>query len=112
LSNTDARKLVEKLSGFSIKNFNRDIAGKIYIFNRIFCKVPEKSPSDSWKVFGGWLGIETKDENVNSLFPLQEPNEGDLKLVNSFSGYMGPPYQGLAEFDFLIERFGRRFKEK
>ncbi len=112
LKTSNAREIVEKLEMSYQKNFNSDVAGKIYVFNRLFCNVPEKSHHEKWMFFGGWAGVSIKDDYVNSLFPLKKLENGKLKLVYSFAGYTGPHYRGLAEFDFLLERFGRRFEEK
>ena len=112
LKTGEAREIVEKLESLYQDKFDSDIAGKIYVFNRLFCNVPEKSPNEKWKFFGGWAGVSIKNNYVNSLFPLKKLENGKLKLIYSFSGYTGPHYKGLAEFDFLLKRFGRRFDEK
>jgi hypothetical protein len=112
LKTITAREIVERLEMLYQNKFDSDVAGKIYVFNRLFCNVPEKSNHEKWMFFGGWAGVSIKDNYVNSLFPLTKLDNGKLKLVYSFAGYTGPHYRGLAEFDFLIERFGRRFEEK
>lgn len=107
-----ARNLVESLSTFPAdQNVKMDIAGKIYIFNRLYLNVPEKSGISNWKVFGGWGGVNVTEGSINSLFPLEKNELGKLELTGRCGGYFGAPYRGLSEFDFLLERYGRRKPE-
>lgn len=109
LDTVRARDLVEKLSILPADyNIKMDIAGKIYIFNRLYCNVPDKSEISNWKIFGGWGGVYVAKGRINSLFPLSKNKAGQLELTGHCSGYFGAPYRGLSEFDFLLERFGRR----
>lgn len=103
-----ARILVKMLINTSGKTLDLDVGGKIYIFNRLYINVPESSKRADWKVFGGWGGIAVDDHRINSMYPLVLSN-GEFKL-EQFSGYGGPPYQALEEFDWLLKRFGPRFK--
>lgn len=105
----EARNLVDKLSVPSGSLYTQmDIAGKIYIFNRLYCNVPDKSEMSDWKVFGDWRGVTVTQGRINSLFPLSKNKRDRLELTGHFHGYFGAPYRGLSEFDFLMKRFGRR----
>ena len=103
----DARGLLRQLLD-SGGEFDLDIAGKVYIFNRLYCNVPASIKRDGWKFFGGWAGVPITASSVNSLYPLSVKNDSQLELKSVFSGYAGPPYRGLEELDYFIERFGRR----
>lgn len=103
-----ARRLVKMLIDTSGEPLELDVGGKIYIFNRLYSNVPESSTRTEWKVFGGWGGIAVDDNTINSMYPLVLSN-GVFKL-EQFSGYGGPPFQALEEFDWLLKRFGPRFK--
>jgi hypothetical protein len=109
-SPADARKLVMMLIDAGGDPPDLEVGGKIYIFNRLYCNVPESSKRDDWKIFGGWGGIAVDGNTVNSMYPLVLSN-GKFNL-KQFSGYAGPPYQALEEFDWLFKRFGQRFKAK
>lgn len=104
----EARELVMKLVASGETDHDLEIAGKIYIFNRLYCNVPRHSKRNDWKVFGGWGGIVVDENTINSLYPLVL-NKGEFKL-EQFSGYNGPPFQALDEFDWLFKRFGQRFE--
>lgn len=104
----DARELVNRLVISGGTTSNQEIGGKVYLFNRLYCNVSQYSNRDGWKVFGGWGGVAVNETTINSLYPLEQ-KDGGFKL-ELFSGYAGPPYQGLEEFDWLLKRFGQRFK--
>lgn len=104
----DFREIIKSLATSAEHNSDLAIGGKIYILNRLYCNVPRHSKRDGWKVFGGWGGIGVDENTIDSLYPLVlKSGEFDLQ---QFSGYGGPPYQGLEEFDWLLKRFGQRFK--
>jgi polyhydroxyalkanoate synthesis regulator phasin len=107
LSPEEARSLVSNLSD-SGKPYDLSIGGKIYIFNRVYCNVPEKVKKVDWKFFGGWGSVPQDKETVNSLYPLRKTKTGRLELFYLSGSYTGPPYRGLEEFDFLLKRFGKR----
>ncbi len=110
----NARKLVQQLADFSNKDQDArsNMDGKIYVFNRLYCNVPEKVDQNTWKFFGGWVGVPVKNGSVNAMHPLSLGKDGIIELTGSFRGYFGPRYQGLSEFDFLLNRFGRRVERK
>jgi len=111
LSTDNARKVVEKLNASSEKSFNLSIGGKIYVYNRLLFEVPEKADQNNWKFFGGWIGVPVNNGVVNPLFPLGKNQNGRLDLIYSFGGYAGPEYRGLSEFEYFLQRFGRRREE-
>lgn len=110
LEPADARKLVERLAEVSKKDQDTrsSIDGNIYVFNRLYCNVPEKVEQTTWKFFGGWVGVPLKDSVVDAMYPLTPGKDRKLELTGSFRGYFGPQYRGLSEFDFLLDRFGKR----
>lgn len=103
----ELREIISKLEASAEVSPDLEIGGKIYILNRLYCKVPRKSERDGWMFFGGWGGIGIDENTINSLYPLVL-KDGEFSL-EQFSGYGGPPYRGLEEFDWLLKRFGRRF---
>lgn len=107
LSPADAREVVKALQVAAGKTDDTDLYGKIYIYNRLYCKVPVTVDQSTWRFFGGWVGVRVFKGSVNALYPLGKRADGRLELSASFGGYMGPLYRGLAEFDFLLKRFGR-----
>lgn len=107
LSPEEARRLVSNLSA-SGKPYDLSIGGRIYIFNRVYCNVPEKVKKVDWKFFGGWGSVPQDKETVDSLYPLRKTTTGRLELFYLSGSYTGPPYRGIEEFDFLLKRFGKR----
>lgn len=116
ISPKDARRIVERLSvgkdpNSSEPTSDREVGSKIYIFNRLYCNVPEMVSTSNWKVFGGWGGVPHNSDSLNALYPLTRQKNGTLKLTETFGGYGGPTYRGLEEFDFLLKRFGKRIRK-
>lgn len=111
LAPEDARRLVTSLTA-SGDEFDLNVGSKIYVFNRIYCDVPESAVQKTWESFGSWVGVPYKDGFVNSLYPLALSKDGKLELRYSFGGYAGGPYRGVEEFDFLFKRFGKRKPHK
>jgi hypothetical protein len=107
LSPEKARQFVALLSSSGEKH-DLNIAGKIYIFNRLYCNVPERVEKTGWKFFGGWGSVPDDGITVGALFPLKETNDGKLELHYVSGSYTGPSYEGIKEFDFLLQRFGKR----
>jgi hypothetical protein len=101
------RRIIRGLAVEAELNQDLAIGGKIYILNRLYCNVPNHSKRDDWKVFGGWGGIGVDEDTLSSLYPIVL-KDGEFTL-EQFSGYAGPPYRGLEEFDWLLKRFGQRF---
>ena len=103
------REIIRGLAVEAEVNYDLAIKEKIYILNRLYCNVPKYSKRDDWKVFGGWGGIGVDKNTLSSLYPLVL-KDGEFTL-EQFSGYGGPPYRGLEEFDWLLKRFGQRFNK-
>jgi hypothetical protein len=107
LSPENARLLVMRLHAQKKKN-DRGVDGKIYIFNRFYCNVPEWVDKADWRFFGGWGSIPHDNKTVGALYPLKESKDREVELVYLSGSYTGPAYRGLEEFDFLFKRFGKR----
>jgi hypothetical protein len=110
ISPEDARNLVAKLGSKTDTKDRISFDGKIYVFNRFYCNVPERADKRDWKFFGGWSGVDVSNNSIHILFPLTKIENGDLELTKVYGGYFGMKYRGLDEFNFLFERFGRRSK--
>jgi len=89
---------------------NLDALSKIYLFNRLYFKVPPGFiPRKDAKVFGGWRGVPLMDGTINVLWPLTQDLDGHLSLTGQFKGYFGEKYRPLEEFDYFLEKFGTRY---
>lgn len=107
VSPANARELVIRLSAAG-EPHDLSIAGKVYIFNRLYCNVPEKVEKSGWSFFGAWGSVPQDKDTVNSLYPLRMTGEGKLELYYLSGSYSGPAYRGADEFDFFMKRFGKR----
>ena len=81
--------------------------GVVFILNRFLFNIPEWRSVDD-QHFGCWRGVPWESELVRELWPLNIGPDGELYIVDSFHGYMGPTYRGLEEFDYFSFTFGRR----
>lgn len=106
----DARNLVAKLSSMTDTKDLISFDGKIYVFNRLYCNVPERADLRDWKFFGGWGGIKITNNTIRAIFPLTRVGNGELELTEVYRGYYGIKYRGLDEFNFLFDKFGQRSK--
>ncbi|MFT4177159.1 MAG: hypothetical protein QM627_10950 [Luteolibacter sp.] len=89
--------------------YDLEMGGNLYIFNRVYCRVPDEVPRESWKFFGGWIAVPGTEEKVGALWPLKENGQGELELVfPNAGGYAGPSYRAVEEFDYFYKRFGKR----
>jgi hypothetical protein len=80
---------------------------KVFALLRVLFAVPDAFVSDG-RGFGSW-GTPVRNREFNLLWPFSSDSAGLLKLTGvSKTAYFGPPYDGLAEFDLLLNRFGRR----
>lgn len=81
----------------------------VYIINRMYFAVPEWVPKTEFKPFGGFSWPRVEMDRVNILYPLKvsEARVFTIERPNFYS-YTGPAYQGLAEFDYFAEKYGRR----
>ena len=104
----EAKSLVSALNLLQIKRLDTGIAGKILIYNRLYCNVPSKPDRNGRRNFGGWNGSSGMGFTVDALYPLTQTDEGWLGLNQAFGGYTGPLYRGLEEFDYFYAKFGKR----
>jgi len=88
---------------------SRGQQSKVFLLNRCVFAVPEVAPKDAL-YFDSWA-FKTADP-LNYMCPLALDSRGEIAFVGSFSFYIGPPYRGLAEFDYFEQRFGRRRMER
>jgi hypothetical protein len=96
-------KVDEQMNGYML----------IYIVNRIYFAVPEWIPKSEFRPFGGFVGWHRyDDEKVNIRFPLNISPDGRMTIEAGNTSYMGPPYQGLAEFDFFSSKYPSRTGQK
>lgn len=112
VSKTDLDILYKALVEYEsrLKKLNRyDISAmsRLFVLNRYIFAVPEKLPQDQVRGFGGFV-VPVDDNGVNTMWPLAVGSDGNLVLVGFFLGYWGPPYQAVAEFEYLREEFGIR----
>ncbi len=110
IDSKDARRIVVELMKGG-EEYDIKIYGKVHIFNKMFCAVPEIANREDWQFFGGWLGYPVADKSVGALYPLSLDETGKLRLTGVCRGIMGPAYRGVEEFDYLLKRFGRRYEE-
>jgi hypothetical protein len=89
---------------------------KLYLLLRVLFNVPEAQPRESARVFAPWLGEGSPYPNdgsdtVNLLWPLEYHDEQLVLRKLSFITYIGPPYNGLAEYNFFVFSFPFRTVE-
>lgn len=80
----------------------------VYLINRFYCHVPDWETVKDRRLFGGWVGIPEDDSRFKLGYPLVFNPDGTIELEGPLGGYTGAAYQGLNEFDFLLEKYGRR----
>lgn len=87
---------------------------KLYLLLRVLFEVPENHSIDDAAIFGGWIGEgspypQSEQEGVNLLWPLGY-QDNRLVLKAKYVQYLGPPYNGLAEYKYFASRFPFRFQ--
>jgi hypothetical protein len=109
LSPDDARNLISRLMQCQREDQFQEWR-KVHVFNRLYFNVPEWESKKDFRAFGGWHGIPVQQDMINMLFPLQVKGNGEVVMTGVFcGGYTGPDYRGLAEFDYFLKKYGRRF---
>lgn len=85
------------------------VSDSVFLANRFLFDVPE------WVAFngngyGGWVGRPFDKENnrINLIWPFSYDKDHSLQLTEHLHGYNGPPYDGVAEFDYFHASFPRR----
>ena len=93
-------------------NYSIGEMGKLFILNRYLFNVPSSSELKQASFFGTLVLRDSENERyVNLLWPLKIENNGKLTLVGEFSGYFGPDFRAVEEFDYFNRRFGRRVEK-
>ena len=86
----------------------REGKARIFLLNRFAFAVPERWPADPNMSFGEFVPPADKN-GVNLLWPLEKDEKGRLVLKPArIEAYVGPGYDGLADFDFMAKTFPRR----
>jgi hypothetical protein len=80
---------------------------KLMLTHRYIFAVPARVRPEDVRFFGGW-GRTGSESTLNLLWPFEEKQDGSLHLRWLPSGYLGPDYRALDEFDYFSKRFGRR----
>jgi len=80
---------------------------KLFLVNRCAFAIPSNTELKEARLFGGWLA-PLSAPRLTMLWPFREMEDGSLDLFTLHSGYLGPDYTPLEEFDFLQKRFPRR----
>ena len=83
---------------------------KLYVMMRMLFDVPENTPMDQAKTFGGWVKPDEliAGEQTSLLWPLAMGDDRIPAVEAKFKGYMGAPYDAEAEALYFMEQFGRR----
>jgi len=107
LNKMDVRSFISKYLSQPVKaNSQMSVWSNVYVFNRLYFSVPQTSyDKNDFHKFGMWF-VPEKEKN-NPAWPLVDV-DGKLMLRGVFFGYAGPPYQGLAEFDYFSNRYSVR----
>jgi hypothetical protein len=87
--------------------FNLPRLSRVFILNRYIFNIPA-TRQIKHPVFGAWNLHPTNGEEINQMWPLAFDNTGSIILVGKCSGYSGPPYKAIQEFDFFYKAFGLR----
>ena len=82
---------------------------KIFALYRILFNVTDSVSLDRSRTYGSWESpVDYESKTIDLLWPYQIGEKGIFELYGEFGFYTGPPYDALAEFDYLLEEFGRR----
>jgi len=82
--------------------------GRLLLVNKFLFDLPEWIPINSYRRFGGWLGVPEEQCRINLLWPFSRGEDGSLVLTKRFTGYMGEAYLALEAFDYYLKSYGRR----
>jgi hypothetical protein len=91
---------------------------RLFLLLRVLFDLPEDHPASETPIFAAYVGpgspypYDYSQETINLLWPLGY-KDGELVLTTKYAvGYMGGPYQALAEYDYFMANFPlRRNKE-
>lgn len=102
LTGIEARRLVQNLmdnaGAYPADRIEEDAWSKVCILIRLFTNVPTE-PVVLRNGIAQWGGGKL-DGSSNVFWPLEFQGE-EIVLKGVFSGYFGPPYDGVKEFDIL-----------
>jgi hypothetical protein len=94
-----------------------DASDRLYLLLRVLFDLPQEYPAREAKSFAAYIVLggphpyDPDKESVNLLWPLGY-QDGKLVLTNQTVGYIGPPYEGLDEYDYFAARFPLRSREE
>lgn len=109
-SETKRHRIVHLYYYFTAFRGNSDAEAKLFLLMRVLFDVPKAQPQESAAVFAAWLGEGSPypyegSDTVNLLWPLEYRDEQlALRSMNHIA-YIGPPYNGLAEYNFFVSNF-------
>ena len=88
----------------------RDVAfdSRLFLINRYIFNT--SMTTFERKLFGGWAGVPLENGKIDWLWPFALNQQGKLQLIGEFDGYYGETYAVIKEFDYFLEKFGRRKK--
>jgi hypothetical protein len=87
--------------------YNVSNMSKLLILNRILFAVPSREKFGG-PFFGGWEGVPYDAHQIDRLWPLSLDGNGKLRLTGKYSGYSGPGFSAVREFDHFLQKYGRR----
>ncbi len=83
-----------------------DPESKPFLLMRVLFDLRESSPAAELRSFKGWTNWPTPDSrgNVSLSWPV-DWSQGRPRLVASYEGSMGVPYDAAAEYRWLLDRY-------
>lgn len=100
-------RLIEYSSKYCFPKLNKAKASAMYLFFRVIFQLPNDSPIDATKVFGGWIhpSIGVEGNSFNLSWPVIINKDGKFAVVHDFDGYFGKGYDCIGEYDYFFENF-------
>jgi hypothetical protein len=92
-------------------SFDVSRASGVYIVLRLLFDLPEAAPLDAAEVHGGWIHPTIGQHPFDLSWPIHVDDERRTFTVDRFRGYVGRPYDALAEYDYFAENFRVRSPE-
>lgn len=83
---------------------------KVYLLLRVLYILPEAADVNTVKVFGGFINpdVEQSATAFNVSWPVKATGYGKITVSGKFEGYIGAPYDAVAEADYFNSSFPRR----
>lgn len=117
LHHTEAKRHRIVKAYFYITALSGDYAAedKLFLLMRVLFDVPEAQPQENAGIFAAWLAEGSpfleRGHTVNLLWPLEyRDKQLVLRNIEGLS-YIGPPYNGLAEYNYFVSSFPFRTVE-